>query len=472
MYRVKTFDVTRKKSALYEYCEQVTRNCKNLYNVGNFYIRQLMTGLRKDPAERQENEKEVISVVNKYLTENKLTCEKWFIGWVDLINVLTHSSNTDYKSLPADVAQNTIREICGNWTKYFSSKKEYAKHPELFTGAPRIPKYLRGEQHTTVLSKRTCHIKKNENGKHYLTFPKTKAKLWAGDFLTEDMELVEVKIKPKTDRYTVSVTVNVPQEEHHPDPDRIIGIDPGVNNFAAITNNMGLPSILVKGRVLKSLNQWYNKENARLVSILTKGHDSTDRPKNSKRISTMWEKRSRVISDTLHKIALSVIRYCTEHRVGTVVIGHTKQQKTETNIGHVNNQNFVNIPFAGFNRILGYLAEEYNIRVIEREESYTSKASFLDMDDIPVYKKDDETVHKFSGKRIKRGLYRSKDGTLLNADVNGSLNIIRKEFPHAFDRITDFSYIRQTEVWNPAGFDRAGTPKTKKVSGMPNPATV
>ena len=92
-----------------------------------------------------------------------------------------------------------------------------------------------------------------------------------------------------------------------------------------------------------------------------------------------------------------------------------------------------------FNNMLAYLGKAYNICVIEREESYTSKASFLDMDDIPTYKEGDETKYTFSGKRIKRGLYRSKNGTILNADVNGSLNIIRKEFPHAFDHITDFA---------------------------------
>ena len=444
MYQVKSFDVTRKESQLYAYCEQVTRNSKNLYNVGNFYIRQLMTGLKKDPVERQKNETEIIDIVNTYLPDNKLTGEKWFIGSVDLINLLTHSNNVDYRSLPADIAQNTVREIAGNWTKYFSNRRKYAKHPEQFTGKPGIPKYLRSERHTAIIAKRTCHIKKNENGKHYLRFPKTQAKLWMGTFMSEDMKLVEVKIKPKTDRYSICVTIDVPEEEHHPDPDRIIGIDPGIDNFAAITNNMGLPSILVKGKVLKSLNQWYNKENARLTSALTKGHK--DRPKNSKRINAMWDKRSRVIKDTVHKIAASVIRYCIEHQVGTIVIGHTKQQKTETNIGHVNNQNFVNIPFVMFNNMLAYLGKVYNICVIEREESYTSKASFLDMDDIPTYKESDETKYTFSGKRIKRGLYRSKNGTILNADVNGSLNIIRKEFPHAFDHITDFSYVMQVEV--------------------------
>ncbi len=203
------------------------------------------------------------------------------------------------------------------------------------------------------------------------------------------------------------------------DSARILGIDLGVTNFATMTavgpDTENLYPLIAKGGRLKALNQYWNKQCAELKSRKKYGH-----------LGAKANRRAFRIKDYLHKLSHFVIEYCLNHGIGRICIGRNKDWKQEVNTGKRNNQSFVQIPHAQFVGYLRYKAESVGIEVIEVEEAYTSKASALDLDPIPEYGKGKEV--KFQGKRVKRGLYRTLSGRLLNADVNGSINVIRKLF--------------------------------------------
>jgi len=149
----------------------------------------------------------------------------------------------------------------------------------------------------------------------------------------------------------------------------------------------------------------------------------------TRKMNILTEKRNRRIKDEFHKISRQLADYARDNHVDAVVMGHNVFQKQEAGMGHISNQNFVQIPMLIFADMLRYKLAEYGIRFALTEESYTSKADFLAMDAIPVYKKGSNADYVFSGKRIKRGLYRHYDGTITNADINGAANILRKVFP-------------------------------------------
>jgi putative transposase len=201
-----------------------------------------------------------------------------------------------------------------------------------------------------------------------------------------------------------------------------------VNNFVTITSNTGLKPVVINGRIIKAINQYYNKQLAHYKAILKKetGKDW------SKRQDKLTTKRNNKIKDFIHKTSRFVINYCIENNIDTIVIGNNKNWKQEIELGKKNNQNFVQIPFSMLIKQLSYKAQDIGIEAIVKEESYTSKASFIDNDSIPEFEEECTKKHIFSGKRIQRGLYRSLNGILINADVNGSYNIIKKAFPKAF----------------------------------------
>ena len=201
---------------------------------------------------------------------------------------------------------------------------------------------------------------------------------------------------------------------------KFMSIDFGLENLTTCVTTDGA-SFIIDGRKLKSINRLYNKEKARLQSIADK-----QGKKYTKRISRITEKRNNRVTDYMKKTARIIIDYCLEQQIGTIVVGYNLDFKRNINIGKRNNQNFVQIPLGKLREYLKNLCERYGIRYIEHEESYTSKASFFDGDEIPKYNADNPKEYKFSGKRIKRGLYRTKSGKLINADVNGAYNILRK----------------------------------------------
>ena len=196
----------------------------------------------------------------------------------------------------------------------------------------------------------------------------------------------------------------------------------GINNLVTAVSSDG-NSFIIDGRRLKSINQWFNKKNARLQSIKDKqglGKKTTDRQK------AIARDRNNKVNDYMNKTARKVIDYCITNDIGTLVVGYNETFQRSSHIGKRNNQNFVNIPYGQLRAKLEYLCELNGIIFVKQEESYTSKASFWDMDTLPVYDGDNPKEYQFSGKRIHRGLYKTASGKLFNADVNGALNIMRK----------------------------------------------
>ena len=217
-------------------------------------------------------------------------------------------------------------------------------------------------------------------------------------------------------------------------------------NYLGVSNNFGAVPFVIKGGAVKSVNQRFNKRRSALLSALTKGSDSQHSVKYSEQLNILSKKRDSFMRDYFYKCTWYICRYAQAAGVEVIVMGHNEGQKQEITIGDKNNQHFVAIPYLKFIAALKTVAANCGIAVVVREESYTSRASLLDMDDIPTYKKDENKKYAFSGKRIHRGLYRSKNGTILNADINGAANILRKEYPNAFNGIKDFTYLCVTTI--------------------------
>lgn len=204
------------------------------------------------------------------------------------------------------------------------------------------------------------------------------------------------------------------------DNNSYLSIDPGLNNFAACFNSNNGSSFIIDGRYLKSINQHYNKKSSKLQS-------SIDLRKNEKLAANyliknknkLTHKRNNKINDYFHRTSKYIIEYCVKHNINKIIIGENKEQKQNINIGKINNQNFVFIPHAKFKDILEYKARSKGIELLREEESYTSKTSFIDLE--PMKHQD-----KYLGKRTKRGIFRTKEGILINSDINGAANILRK----------------------------------------------
>ena len=473
MHRTVKYEIDE-NNEMYEYCKTVCTNFKKMYNVANFYIRNVMTGIKKSEKELTLNEKEILKIVSHYIllnnsSENKKngkpkkqldlpTSDKWFLGYQQLNAIFSLSDNIDYRNLQTHMAQKAIKKCVESWKSYFSSNKDYKINPNKYNGRCKLPKYIKTEMTTAQLSNQTFRVKTDENGR-YVEFAKLKdnkkikGKFYIGNYIdTDEFEMIE--IKPYHSSFILLITYidNSIAEEIEIDSSeetRVMGIDIGVKNFATITDNLGNKPIVIKGGFLKSRNQYFNKYKAIISSNLQKGLKPNEKHKVDKKLDVLSINRDRFFRDCFYKIAHRICRIAKERDVNQIVIGHSDFWKQEINIGTKNNQNFVTIPFSQFISTLTFVGLKYGIKVIENEESYTSKASFLDEDEIPTFQKDKDNSYIFSGKRIFRGLYKSKDGILINADVNASLNIIRKFFGNGvFTPSSKASCIGNIQIFN------------------------
>jgi putative transposase len=227
----------------------------------------------------------------------------------------------------------------------------------------------------------------------------------------------EVRILPRNRCFYAEFVYQQDIKSSEVDASKVLGIDHGLNNWLTCVSNIGT-SFIVDGLHLKSINQWYNKSVAKIKENKPQGFWSN-------RLAAITEKRNRQMRDATNKAARIVINHCSDHKIGTVVFGWNVEQKDSINLGSKTNQKFVQIPTAKLKNRIAQLCEQYGIKFVETEESYTSKTSFLDNDFLPTFGAKPEGW-KESGKRISRGLYRSQDGTKINADCNGAVNIIRK----------------------------------------------
>ena len=335
----------------------------------------------------------------------------------------------DYRALPSKVSQWTMKMVFQNFKAFFNANKEYKEHPEKFTGKPKIPKYLDKEKGRYLVTYTNQAISKKEAiNEHIIHLSGTEIR-----FRTRIAYgcIQQVRVVNRTGYYVIEVVYNCHAPEFpKPDNGRYAAIDLGIDNFATVTTNIkGYQPWIIVGRELKSVNRYFNKELAEAKSIL----ETRNKAKTSNKTRRLLRRRANIISDFMHKASRYVVNQLVFNSVNTLIIGKNDGWKQDTNIGKRNNQNFQSVPYDKFISMLNYKCAMAGINVIMQEESYTSKASFLDFDDIPVHKKGNTEEYTFSGYRKHRGLYARKNGKgTINADVNGSYNILRKCKPEAF----------------------------------------
>lgn len=367
----------------YNECDNLTFLSKNLYNVGLYNIRN-------------------------YYFENKK-----YLSYVDNYHLL--KSTDSYKQLPAKVANQTLKLIDQNFKSFFELIK--------ISGCiAKIPKYLNKNGRYLIKYEKQAIGKRHfdKTGEVLLSKTnislKTKIKNWC--------DIREVRITPKLNYFIIDIVYD--KLEKNNTGSIIASIDSGINNLATITFNNGVTPLIINGRPLKSINQYYNKKKAKLKQNLD----------NSKNLVKLQIKRNNKINDYLHKASRILVNQLVSNNVKTLIIGKNNGQKQDINMGKVNNQNFTQLPLFKFLDTVAYKARLEGMNIIWQEESYTSKASFLNLDYIPTL---NEGKIKFSGYRIKRGLYKSNN-FIINADVNGSYNIMRKAIPNIFsDGIEGFA---------------------------------
>lgn len=379
---------------LYPVCDDLTFKAKNLYNAGLYQIRQS------------------IFEHDKCKDENKPPVLSWF----KLDSQFRKEKQDDLLRLPAKVSAGILRMLGSTLHSYYQTLKCYHDKSNLnVTNKPKLPRYLHKLEgrYMVEFNNQTLSKKRGSKGEIILC-PK-------------DLNLVIptkvenpkcVRIVPKLGAFVIEVIYEVEEAPLKP-TGNYAAIDLGVDNLASITFSNGIKPLLVKGSKIKSINQGYNRLIAKAQSNLPKNQ------RTSKHIHRLWRNREMKLHAELHKITSFLSLYFDEMSVEKVFVGKNVGWKQEVALGKKTNQTFVYIPYKTFISQLTYKCKLRGIEVIEQEESYTSKASFVDQDEIPVY---GETKEKpqFSGKRISRGLYKTKHNILLNADVNGSYNILVK----------------------------------------------
>lgn len=327
-----------------------------------------------------------------------------------------------YQALPAKVSQQVLMVLDRNWKSFLAANQAYKEHPERFLGRPKLPKYKKKETGRNLLIYTKQALSQPQLKQGIIHPSKTEIDLQT---TVETSKIKQVRIIPRLNHYVIEVIYEAEPVQYELDANSYASIDIGLNNLATLTfNQAGIQPLLINGRPLKSINQYYNKVKGRLRAILPENQ-------SSRRLKKLCNKREFKINDYLHKASRLVINTLVHHRIGRLILGKNPEWKQKINLGKQTNQNFVQIPHAKLLEMLSYKAKLAGIQVILTEESYTSKASFIDNDPIPVYKAGEKNQLTFSGKRVKRGLYRTGSGRLINADVNGSLNIMRKAVPNA-----------------------------------------
>ncbi len=333
-------------------------------------------------------------------------------------------SSPNYKALNSNMAQQILKEVDGSFRSFFSLLK-LAKQGRYDFKDCKLPRYLPKDGYTTLI---IGFVRLNGN-KLILPFSNSFKKTHKTVEIVIppillDKEVKEIRIIPKANARFFEIQYIYKAEciQRNLNKNHALALDLGINNLVTAVSSDG-SSFIIDGRRLKSINQWFNKKNARLQSIKDKqglGKKTTDRQK------AIARDRNNKVNDYMNKTARKVIDYCITNDIGTLVVGYNETFQRSSHIGKRNNQNFVNIPYGKLRAKLEYLCELNGIIFVKQEESYTSKASFWDMDTIPVYNSDNPEEYQFSGKRIHRGLYKMANGKTFNADVNGALNIMRK----------------------------------------------
>ena len=327
------------------------------------------------------------------------------------------------------LVQQQLKLVARSMDSWNKARKAYAKNPGKFTGRPKLPKYrTKGGLSTIIVDNQTAKLHKNG----YVVIPcmdKFKVKLAH----PETTAIQEVRIVPQNRRFIVEVVYKTNRvTQYKPDNGSYLGIDPGVNNtFTLATNVPGITPVIINGKPVKSVNQFYNKQRARLTSLYARLGQS----RVSHRLARLDFYRNQKMSRFAHEASKCIVDFALSHGLNTIIIGKNKGQKQRSQMGKRNNQNFIGIPHQTMINLLKYKANLAGIVMIQHSEAYTSQTSFLDREE-PIHTNGDQ-VRKRKGlspakRRLKRGLYRADTGQKINADVNGALQIIKKVVPNAY----------------------------------------
>ena len=368
--------IIKSNNEYYKDLKELCRKSKNLYNTTLYYIRQ-------------------------HFFETKS-----YLPYVQIDKIFKDTNNVDYRSLPSQTAQQTMRIVDSNFKSFFRLLK--MKQNGKYNKNIQIPKYLDKEGYFTLSYTNQQLGRRLLSGTIKLPFSDI-------SFHTNKTNIKLVRFIPHSSYIVMEVVYEVKDKDMLYDNNRYAGIDLGINNLATVTSNVS-KSYIVNGKPVKSINQYYNKVKSNLQSKIKD-------KRTSKKIQKLTFKRNCKIKDYFHKSTSYIVNQLVSDSINTVVLGQNKDWKQDINIGAKNNQSFTSIPHSMFINMLKYKCRLKGINIVCIEEPYTSKSSFLDSDLIPSLK--DKKVN-FSGQRIKRGLYRSRNGSIINADVNGSFNILRR----------------------------------------------
>jgi len=391
VYRNQKNQVRHLTKQEYVALKTLCRLSKNLYNATLYAIRQY------------------------YFTEKK------YLRYESAYHAL--KDNENYKLLNTDIAQQTMKVVDRNFKSFFALINK-AKQCDYKFSNIKLPHYLPKDGYFMLIIPRftvkdgyftvpMSNAFKKEFGTVKLPFPKN----------LDKKQVKEIRIIPKHNCKFFEIDFVYIQEQQtmQLNPNNALGIDLGLDNLATCVTNTGA-SFIVDGKKLKSINQWYNKENARLQSI----KDKQGIKGLTNRQYRLLTKRNNRVNYYMNKTARIIVNYCIQNNIGNIVVGYNLDWKRNINIGSCNNQNFAQIPHGNLRVKIKSLCERYGINYVEQEESYTSQADFFANDTLPVYNADNPREYNFSGKRISRGQYRTYQGTIINADCNGALNILRK----------------------------------------------
>ena len=370
--------IIKSNNILYKFLDNLCFLSKNLYNQALYRIRQ------------------------------QFFEDKTFKNYNEVNRELHDENQVDYRALPANSSQETLKLVNQNYSSFFKSLQKHIK-------GVKIPRYLDKTKGRQIVVYNHMTLPSGLLEKGIIKLPKSNLQ-----FKTKQKNIRQVRIVPKNNYIVIEVIYEASIKELLKDNKRYMSIDLGIDNLASCSSNVS-KSFIINGKPVKSINQYYNKKKAKLQAEL----ELKNKKKSSKQIQNLTLKRNNKIKDYFHKASRYIVNQLVNQSINTLIIGKNNGWKQETNIGNVNNQNFTQIPHQMFINQLKYKCQLEGINVIEQEESYTSKVSFFDNDFIPTYQVNGE-LFKSSGKRIKRGLYKTSSGLVLNADINGSLNIMRK----------------------------------------------
>jgi putative transposase len=380
--------IIKRGDSRYQAIDQAAFASKNLYNLANYHMRQSFIHTGK------------------------------YLGYAEVYHLVKQTDA--YKALPRKVSNDVLRLLEKNWKAFRKALAAWYEDLSQFLGRPKLPKYKDKQKGRNVLIYDIQALSK-KGLKRGLIQPSQLGII----IQTKQTTIQQARIILRKGYYVIEVVYKHKEVQATVDPTLIAGIDIGVNNLAAvISNKNGFIPRLVNGRPLKSTNQFYNKRKAKLQKQVKNDHWTA-------RLERMTNKRTRRIDHYLHTASRRIIDLLVAEGIGTQVIGKNRNWKQACEMRKPDKQHFVQLPHARFVNMLCYKAKLVGIQVVLQEESYTSQASFLDGDPIPTYGQVTEEP-AFSGRRLKRGLYKAKSGRKFNADINGSYNILRKASPNGF----------------------------------------